>query len=296
MLETLDSNGRRVVLITGMSRGLGERLAAAFWQTGVDVFGTARDLTALEALADRLQGAPVRAGQRVAVMQADLRDVAAPAAIIRQCCEQMGGLDVLVSNAAVQGPIGQFREQDLAAWEDTIAIDLIASVRLAHAAIPVMSRGDAQRRSILFLSGGGATGPRPRFTAYAAAKAGLVRFAETLAAELKDAAVSVNCIAPGAMPTNMLEEVVAAGIDRAGAGEVAAFDRAQSAGEATMERAAALAVFLTGQGSAITGKLIAAQWDSWEDWPLHLEELNASDVYTLRRITGRDRNKEWGDR
>jgi hypothetical protein len=42
--------------------------------------------------------------------------------------------------------------------------------------------------------------------------------------------------------------------------------------------------------------LIAAQWDRWEDWPKHLDELNASDVYTLRRIAGRDRNKPWGDR
>jgi 3-oxoacyl-[acyl-carrier protein] reductase len=215
---------------------------------------------------------------------------------VRQCRDRLGGLDVLVSNAAVQGPIGQFWEQDLACLEDTVTIDLLASVRLAHAAIPVMMRGDEQRRSILFLSGGGATGPRPRFSAYATAKAGLVRFAETLAVELKDAAISVNCIAPGTMPTDMLAEIGAAGIDRAGEAEMAALDRAKSTEQAVMERAAALAIFLTTTGSDITGKLIAAQWDRWEDWPKHLDELNASDVYTLRRITGRDRNKEWGDR
>ena len=60
---------------------------------------------------------------------------------------------------------------------------------------------------------------------------------------------------------------------------------------------AALCVFLgLSESDGITGKLIAAQWDRWEEWPKHLDELNASDVYTLRRITGRDRNKEWGDR
>ena len=60
---------------------------------------------------------------------------------------------------------------------------------------------------------------------------------------------------------------------------------------------AALCVFLGSPDSdGITGKLIAAQWDRWEDWPQHLDELNASDVYTLRRITGRDRDKKWGDR
>jgi 3-oxoacyl-[acyl-carrier protein] reductase len=295
MRELSDLPNRRVVLITGMSRGLGERLATAFWKTGVDLFGTARDFAALEAVAGRLAAAPVRAGQRIAVANADLGDAAAPGSVVRQCWDRLGGLDVLISNAAVQGPIGKFWEQDLARLEDVVTIDLLASMRLVHAAIPVMMRGDTQRRSILFLSGGGATGPRPRFSAYAAAKAGLVRFAETLATELRDVAISVNCIAPGAMPTGMLAEVVAAGMDRAGAGEMVACERAKSDGE-VMERAAALAIFLTTVGSNITGKLIAAKWDRWEDWPQHLEELNASDVYTLRRITGRDRNKEWGDR
>jgi NAD(P)-dependent dehydrogenase (short-subunit alcohol dehydrogenase family) len=208
----------------------------------------------------------------------------------------LGGLDVLIVNAAIQGPVGRFWDQDLARLEDTLVIDLLASIRLAHAAIPMMARNDSQRRSILFLSGGGATAPRPGFSAYAAAKAGLVRFAETLAVELKDMAISVNCIAPGAMPTDMLNEVAAAGIERAGAGELAAFDRAKSTGEAIIQRATELAVFLATVGNGITGKLIAAQWDRWEEWPKHLEELSASDVYTLRRITGRDRNKEWGDR
>ena len=216
--------------------------------------------------------------------------------ILGQCLDRLGGVDVLIVNAAIQGPIGRFWDQDLDRLEDTLLIDLLASIRLAHAAIPMMAQSDSQRRLILFLSGGGATAPRPGFSAYAAAKAGLVRFSETLAVELKDMAISVNCIAPGTMPTDMLSEVATAGIERDGAGEMAAFDRAKSTGEVIIQRATELAVFLATAGNGITGKLIAAQWDRWEDWPQHLDELNASDVYTLRRITGRDRNKQWGDR
>jgi NAD(P)-dependent dehydrogenase (short-subunit alcohol dehydrogenase family) len=294
--EQSQKPNNRVVLITGMSRGLGERLARAFWQAGTDIFGTARDLGELESVAKSLASAPARVGQRIVVARADLRDAASPAAIVRQCRDQLGGLDVLVSNAAVQGPIGRFWEQNLVEWEDALEIDLLASVRLVHAAIPAMIQNDGQSRAIIFLSGGGAATPRPRFSAYAAAKAGLVRFAETLAMELADESISVNCIAPGPMPTGMLAEVAAAGADRAGANEVAAFDRASLAGQAVMDRAAALAIFLMQAGSDITGKLIAAQWDRWEDWPQHLDELNESDVYTLRRVTGRDRNKIWGDR
>lgn len=296
MMQSSALTDRRVVLITGMSRGFGECLATAFWQSGADIFGTARDIASLASVSERLKAAPVRVGQRIAVAGADLADPASPRNVVRQCREQLGCLDVLICNAAIQGPIGVFWEQDAAAWENTLAIDLVASMRLVHAAVPVMLRDKTRPRSILFLSGGGATGPRPRFSCYAAAKSALVRFAETLAVELKDEMISVNSIAPGVMPTGMLAEVASAGAERAGAAELAAFERAKTTGNEVMQRAAALAVFLATAGAGITGKLIAAQWDRWEDWPQHLDELNASDVYTLRRITGRDRNKHWGDK
>src|SRR6476620_8287548 len=112
------SRSRRIVLITGMSRGLGERLATAFWQTGVDVFGTARDLKALRAVSERLGATPVRMGQRIDVADADMRDAAAPGLIVGQCLDRLGGLDVLIANAAIQGPIGRFWEQDPARVEE----------------------------------------------------------------------------------------------------------------------------------------------------------------------------------
>ena len=70
---------------------------------------------------------------------------------------------------------------------------------------------NAPEASILNLSGGGATGPRANFTAYASAKAALVRFSETLAEEVRGQGVTVNCIAPGAMKTAMLAEVLKGG-------------------------------------------------------------------------------------
>jgi NAD(P)-dependent dehydrogenase (short-subunit alcohol dehydrogenase family) len=286
----------RVVLITGMSRGLGERLAKAFWQSGADIFGVARDGEALDLVAADLIAKPTRQGQTVKVFETDLLQADAATTIVARCLAEFGRLDVLICNAAIQGPVGPFWKQDLMNWEAALTIDLLAPVRLAHAALPVMLKSGDSKRTILFLSGGGATGPRPRFTAYATSKTGILRFAETLAAELENTGISVNCIAPGTMPTGLLAEIVAAGVDVAGDAELRAVARAQSDGEATMDRASKLAVFLSTEGHGITGKLIAAQWDRWEDWPKHLDELNASDVYTLRRITGRDRNKEWGDR
>ena len=119
---------------------------------------------------------------------------------------------------------------------------------------------------IINLSGGGATGPRPNFSAYAASKAAVVRFTETLAAELDG--IDVNAIAPGALPTRMLDEVLASGAG-------------STVEPTTFERATALAVFLGSAASdGISGRLIAAQWDDWERSGRRCRD----DLYTLRRV------------
>ena len=68
-------------------------------------------------------------------------------------------------------------------------------------------------------------------------------------------------------------------------------------GGVPLEVGAKLAVFLASEKSnGISGKLISAVWDNWEIWPEYISELNSSDIYTLRRIVGKDRQKKWGDK
>jgi 3-oxoacyl-[acyl-carrier protein] reductase len=204
-------------------------------------------------------------------------------------------LDVLVNNAAMQGPIGQLWDNDFTLWQQAIQLNLLTPVALCRSFVPWMK--DAGGGAIINLSGGGATGPRANFSAYATAKAGLVRFSETLAEETKSIGIRVNCIAPGAMKTAMLGEVLEQGAKIAGDREFAIATKVFSEGGASMDKVADLALFLASDaGKGITGKLISAVWDDWARWPEHLEELSASDVYTLRRIAGRDRGLSWGDK
>jgi hypothetical protein len=95
----------------------------------------------------------------------------------------------------------------------------------------------------------------------------------------------------------MLHEVLEAGPEKV---RQAFYDRSvkqKETGGAPIETSAELAVFLASSKSdGITGKLISAVWDNWEQWPEHVEELAASDAYTLRRIAGRDRGLTWGDK
>ncbi len=138
---------------------------------------------------------------------------------------------------------------------------------------------------IINLSGGGATSPRPHFTAYAAAKCGLIRLTETLARELASSGIDVNAVAPGAMNTRMLEEVIAAGPVAAAPEYEFAVKRSREGG-VSPALAAELIVFLASPASdGITGRLISAVYDDWKSLPSLRAMLADSDRFTLRRIT-----------
>src|SRR5262249_49912477 len=118
-------------------------------------------------------------------------------------------LDILVNNAGVQGPMGRIEEVDWHDWVQTVVVNMLAPVYFCRALIPhLKARGGGK---IIQISGGGATSAMPGMSAYAASKAGVVRFVETLAQELHESKIDVNAIAPGALNTRMLDEVLAAG-------------------------------------------------------------------------------------
>ncbi len=282
---------RRFALITGGSKGFGAHLVRRFWLEGYSLGVVARQLTDLQSV---LADLPERTDQTATPLVCDLADSTKVDTLLDYINTTIPRLDVLVNNAAIQGPIGVLSENDLSDWQQTLQINLIAPVALCRGLIPLMKRSGGA--SIINLSGGGATGPRANFSAYATAKAGLVRFSETIAVELKTEGIRVNCIAPGAMKTSMLKEVLERG-DAAGTRETTLAKDVFANGGASMDRVADLALFLASDESKeISGKLISAVWDNWEQWPRHLDELSQSDVYTLRRISGRDRGFDWGDK
>jgi 3-oxoacyl-[acyl-carrier protein] reductase len=281
----------KFALITGGSRGLGAVLVRRFWLDGYSLGVVSRDEAAIHHVLNNL---PQRGNQTATSLAFDLGRSAEVEGIIERVKNSFPKLNVLLNNAAIQGPIGPLESNDLTEWQRTVQVNLLAPVALCQGLIPALAEDGGG--AIINLSGGGATGPRANFSAYATAKAGLVRFSETLAEELKPKGIRVNSIAPGAMKTAMLEEVLAKGA-AAGDRELSVGNKVFEEGGASMDRVADLALFLVSDAaSGITGKLISAVWDDWEKWSQHLAELSASDVYSLRRITGRDRGMSWGDK
>ena len=281
----------RNIIVTGASRGLGLDITRAMWGAGANLLLVARTKDQLLDLRTELVANAI-IQQQVDIAVADLSRPDFVQGIMDKAHSMWDGIDLLVNNAGILGPIGPIWTNDWEEWQTTIRVNLLAPVELCRACVPIMlERG---RGKIINLSGGGATGPRPNFTAYAVAKAGLVRFSESLAQGVRDKNIQVNCVAPGAMNTEMLQTVLRAGPERAGATEYAQARRQVDEGGASPQRAADLCVFLASSASdGITGKLISAVWDPWESLSEHKDDLD-SDIYTLRRIVPKDRGKDWG--
>lgn len=280
------------VIITGASRGLGRSITKAIWKAGANLLLVARDDQALDALISSLEP---HQEQTAYSLSCDLSLPGAIETIIKTARHHFENLDVLINNAAVQGTIGPSWENDWNAWLQTLTIDLLAPIDLSRQCAAWMI--PQHKGKIICLSGGGATNSRPNFSAYAVAKTGLVRFCEILADEVRPYNIQVNCVAPGAMSTAILDTVLAAGPELAGQKEYDSALSIRQQGGISPDRVAELVLFLTSSASeGLTGKLISAVWDPWEHFPEHMDDLQKSDVYTLRRIVPRDRGQAWGDK
>jgi len=147
------------------------------------------------------------------------------------------------------------------------------------------------------LSGGGATSPLPGISAYAASKAAIVRFTETLALETREWNIDVNAVAPGALMTRLTDQLLAAGPERVGAAFHARMVKLKQDGGTPLALGAAMCGYLaSAESDGLTGRLLAAQWDPWPFSAEHRKEIAESDIYTLRRIIPKDRGRPWGDR
>ncbi|HXW59831.1 MAG TPA: SDR family oxidoreductase, partial [Solirubrobacteraceae bacterium] len=204
----------RYALITGGTRGLGLEIARNYLLAGAaGVCVCGRDPDAL-ALARKLLEQLAGTEQTVLAEVADVSSPVDVRRIVDTAIGRFGEITILVSNAGIYGPKGTI---DRVSWEDwvrAVEINLYGSVLPARAlAEHFVERGYGK---IVQLSGGGATNPLPGLSAYAASKAAVVRFAETLAEELREHRVDVNAIAPGALNTRLLDEILAAGPEAVG--------------------------------------------------------------------------------
>lgn len=244
----------RNILIAGASRGLGKYLLDQCHQTDDYVIGISRS------------------GDNDTIMC----DINSPSGIDR-LTSSIKPITHFVCTAGVYGPLGPFHQNSFDDWQFALRTNLFGPARLAHALIPNMIKNGYGK--IVFLSGGGATRAMYGASSYGASKSGLVRFAETLAYELEQYNIDVNCVAPGAMNTEFLERALAAGPESIGYQFYGECLYQKQNGGVTFDVPAELIRYLLSTASdGVSGKLISAVWDKWLEIPKGL-----SSKYTLRR-------------
>ena len=278
-------------IITGANRGFGLTVAEKFVSEGASLVICGRDAGQIDKAVGLLRNRAAP-GQKIIGLPLDVSDEEQVKELIRAAIEALGRIDIVVNNAGVYGPKGQIEDVDSREWVQAIHINLLSVFFMCRAILPHMKKNGAGK--IINLSGGGATSPLPRISAYAASKAAVVRLTETLAEECRDYPLEINAIAPGALNTRLLDEVLSSGPEAVGKAFYEKALRQKADGGTPLELGAELCVWLASPASnGITGKLISAPWDHWRTLDRHRDQLKNSDIYTLRRIIEKDRGMNW---
>lgn len=272
------------IVVTGSSTGIGRALTERLLAAGHRVWGLARsDQSALTTAHPQ-----TFTGVRCDVAQWSDVERAAEAVLAAAT-----HVDAVITCAGLQGEIGRTLAADAAKWGETVRANLDGTFHVLRAFAPLLAQAP-RRAKIVCFSGGGATKPRARFSAYGVAKTAVVRLVETIAEEERERPLDINVVAPGAINTRLTDEVLALGPEVVGTAEFAAAQKQKAGGGASLDKALGLVEWLISPASdGISGRLIAAPWDPWSTLDRHAAELAASDIYTLRRITPEERGKHW---
>ncbi len=263
------------VLVTGAGRGIGKRLAIGFATRGARVGLLARSKPELDLCHLEIE----HAGGNALRIRADVADYEQVSAAIERMRVQFGGAaQVLVCAAATLGPVGPFAESSPRSWTEAIQTNLVGVMNVCRAVLPDMIQH--RKGKIVILTGGHGSQARPNFALYAATKAAVVSLVESLAEELRDHNVQINCMSPGSSYTHMTDQVLAAG-DRAGWRELEEAQQVRLTGGVTADKQIDLALFLGSEESNhISGRLLHVL----DDWKRLRDAAVKPDLYTLRRI------------
>lgn len=186
----------QVALVTGASRGIGQAIALKLGQAGAIVVGTATSDAGAQAISDYLAGAGIQGGG----MKLNVTDAAEVDAVIGAIGTQFGDIGILVNNAGITRDNLLMRMKD-EEWDAILATNLTSVFRMSRAVLRAMMKARAGR-IISIASVVGAMGNAGQ-TNYSAAKAGIMGFTKSLAREVGSRNITVNCVAPGFIDTDM---------------------------------------------------------------------------------------------
>ena len=191
----------RVALVCGSTKGLGRAVAKALAHEGARVAINGRHEDAVEHVAHQLSS---EAAQAVMPFVADVGDPSQAEGLVERVHHQMGRLDVLFCNASGP-PAAPFTHQPAEAFHRAVELNLLSTVHLARAAVPIMRKLEWGR--IICLASVAAKQPLPGLILSTTARAGVLGFAKALADEVAAEGITVNVVCPGFIATERITEL-----------------------------------------------------------------------------------------
>jgi 3-oxoacyl-[acyl-carrier protein] reductase len=263
----------KVAIVTGGGKGIGREIAEGLARAGAAVTVTGRSLDALQDTVSTIENA----GGRALALAANVTDKASIAKVVADTEAKFGPIDILVSNAGIEGPLGPLWLNDTDAWERCLMTNVMGSVIVAQSVLPGMVERKSGR--IIFVGSGGGLWPVPYDTGYAVTKAGLIRLGETLAIEAEEHNVYCWVIHPGVVHTNMSNTVMDSPDGRKW---LPGYEQALARGTTPIEWASELTTFLaSGAADGLTGRFLSVN-DDYRDLAKKAAEIKAGDLLTLR--------------
>lgn len=274
----------KLVIITGGGRGIGRTIAATCKKAGALVVVAARTDQDLDETLKELKSInnlPCLTAKCDVTKTEDLKK------LFTLSTEKFGPIYGLICAAGIYGPIGSFVECNFSDWESAIDINLKGTAKTIHTAYPFMT--DKSGGRIVLFSGGG-QGAMANFSSYVTSKGAIWRLTETLASELATKNIYVNAIAPGAVNTKLLDDLLSAGPDKVGSEFYQKSIAQKENGGQSPQKAAELCLYLLSeQSTGLFGKTLSAIWDPYTQFS-NLASLSKSEIYTVRRVVDENGN------
>lgn len=273
-----------VVIITGASRGLGFQIASSFYQHGARVILSSRKKEELDDAAKKIIQLDSSHKENILTFQSDVSLKKDCNDLASFAIDQFGKITTLINNAGIYGPKGRFDELNEDDFHQVMNINFYGSMYMIKACMKYFLENN--KGSVIQLSGGGATKALKNISGYSASKTAIVRLIENLAIDYFDTNIRFNSVAPGAINTSMLDEIIDAGPDKVGQEYYTKSLNQLKNGGADPRIAASLCLYLASESSAgINGRVISAIWDKWDNFPENLSLFEEDEnLFRLSRI------------
>jgi NAD(P)-dependent dehydrogenase (short-subunit alcohol dehydrogenase family) len=278
---------KKVCILTGCTSGLGYNILLKLLEKDIFIYGVSNNKKKIKILKKNLLNKKISI-KSFFTHKVDISNYTQVKNFVKMVKSKHNKIDILINNAAVNGPMGKFENISLKVWKKAFNINFFGSLHFYQNVLPIMKKNKYGR--IVQMSGGGGTSPFPMFSSYATAKAGIVSLSENLSKELdKKENITINSIAPGTLNTNFTKIKLKAGPRKIGKAHYYFLKKISKLGGDSFSDPVKLCLQLISEKNKINGKIISAKWDNWKKFLYFEKKINSCDIFTTRRLTGEEK-------